>query len=185
MSDSDGDIPSAAAIADGIRDIVISIHKAGNDDDRTVNHVRSGAEKKLGLPSGYLKNSDWKDKSKNLIKEAVVCIIITIGPVRPNWWSHSPAKLMQSSCKADLDDRTDTAATNLHQTPVRRNPPKRRQRQNPSQRRRPKRQPPAHRVRRRGKQRRLRKSLRNGGRLQILTMNQRPPCPIHLWSRPT
>ncbi|KAL1595125.1 hypothetical protein SLS60_009812 [Paraconiothyrium brasiliense] len=71
MSDSETDVPSKAAVSNAIRDIVVSIHNAGNDDDLTVNHVRTGAEQKLGLPAGFLKKDEWKNESKDLIKEAV------------------------------------------------------------------------------------------------------------------
>lgn len=73
MSDSETNEPSNAAVENAIRDVVIAIHKAGNDDELTVNHVRSAAEEKLGLGAGFLKQDEWKNASKTLIKEAVVC----------------------------------------------------------------------------------------------------------------
>lgn len=81
MSDSEVDVPSAASVSKAIRDVVISIHKAGNDDDLTVNHVRTAAEQKLGIPAGFLKNGDWKNESKTLIKEAVVRFFPSNGAV--------------------------------------------------------------------------------------------------------
>lgn len=72
MSDSEADIPSKTAVSNAIRDVVISIHKAGNDDKLTVNHVRTEAERRLGLATGFLKEHEWKNESKTLIKEAVV-----------------------------------------------------------------------------------------------------------------
>jgi hypothetical protein len=74
MSDSETDAPSKAAVSNAIRDVVISVHKAGNDDDLTVNLVRTAAEKKLGVPAGFLKQNEWKNESKTLIKDAVVCL---------------------------------------------------------------------------------------------------------------
>jgi len=45
-----------------------------NDRDQlTVNYARQVAEKKLGLEEGFLKEDDWKAKSKQLILEEVVC----------------------------------------------------------------------------------------------------------------
>ncbi|KAJ4303419.1 hypothetical protein N0V90_002313 [Kalmusia sp. IMI 367209] len=71
MSDSETDVPSAATISRAIRDTVISIHKSGKDEDLTVKRVRARAEQTLGLTNGFLKNDDWKDKSKDLILKAV------------------------------------------------------------------------------------------------------------------
>ncbi|KAF1979657.1 hypothetical protein BU23DRAFT_548858 [Bimuria novae-zelandiae CBS 107.79] len=71
MSDSETDMPSVTAVSDAIRDVVISLYKAGDEDALTVNGVRIGAEQKLGVSAGFLKKADWKDNSKRLIKEAV------------------------------------------------------------------------------------------------------------------
>ncbi|KAF1963621.1 hypothetical protein CC80DRAFT_10362 [Byssothecium circinans] len=72
MSDSEmADIPAEATISRALRDVVISIHKAGNTNDLTVKRVRARAEEELGLPSGFLKSEDWKQKSQTLIHEAV------------------------------------------------------------------------------------------------------------------
>jgi hypothetical protein len=73
MSDSEADIPSEASITRALRDVVISIHTSGNSDDLTVKRVRTRAEEELGLPAGFFKNHDWKQKSHELIHEAVVC----------------------------------------------------------------------------------------------------------------
>jgi hypothetical protein len=43
-------------------------------DGTTVNKVRRMAEEKLGLEDGFLKGSDWKGRSKDIITEEVVCI---------------------------------------------------------------------------------------------------------------
>lgn len=72
MSDSERDRPSDEVIAQKLRDIVISLHKAGNDDELTVKRVRTRAEKDLGLDEGLLKTSAWKDKSAKTIQDAVV-----------------------------------------------------------------------------------------------------------------
>ncbi|KAH9874135.1 hypothetical protein IAQ61_004764 [Plenodomus lingam] len=72
MSDSDQNLPSEAAIATKLRDIVIAIHKSGNTDDLTVKRVRARAEKELGLDDGFFKtNPVWKQKSQEQIVEAV------------------------------------------------------------------------------------------------------------------
>lgn len=73
MSDSERDGPSEAAIASKLRDTVIAIHKSGKDEDLTVKRVRARAEKELGLEEGFFKtNSTWKQKSQELIVDAVV-----------------------------------------------------------------------------------------------------------------
>ncbi|KAK1916248.1 hypothetical protein P3342_004065 [Pyrenophora teres f. teres] len=72
MSDSERDGPSEAVIASKLRDTVIAIHKSGKDDDLTVKRVRARAEKELGLEAGFFKtNSTWKQKSQELIVDAV------------------------------------------------------------------------------------------------------------------
>ncbi|KAF9696746.1 hypothetical protein EKO04_005361 [Ascochyta lentis] len=68
---SDSEQPSEAAIAKKLQDVVISLHKAGNTDDLTVKRVRTRAEEQLGLPAGFLKAADWKQKSQDAIMEAV------------------------------------------------------------------------------------------------------------------
>jgi hypothetical protein len=73
MSDSEtADIPTDTTIVRAIRDVVISIYKSGRTDDLTVRTVRERAEEELGLSGGFLKNEAWKQKSKDVIKEAVV-----------------------------------------------------------------------------------------------------------------
>ncbi|KZM21897.1 uncharacterized protein EKO05_0000398 [Ascochyta rabiei] len=68
---SDSEQRSEAAIAKKLQDVVISLHKAGNTDDLTVKRVRTRAEEQLGLPAGFLKAADWKQKSQDAIMEAV------------------------------------------------------------------------------------------------------------------
>ena len=83
MSDSETvDIPTEATISRALRDVVISIHKSGNTDDLTVKRVRARAEQQLGLPGGFLKSEDWKQKSQSLIHDAVVGWHILAKPYR-------------------------------------------------------------------------------------------------------
>lgn len=66
-------LPPDATISSTLRDTVITIHKSGNTDDLTVKRVRARAEEKLGLPDNFLKESkDWKQRSHDIIHEAVV-----------------------------------------------------------------------------------------------------------------
>ncbi|KAH6644094.1 hypothetical protein C7974DRAFT_419639 [Boeremia exigua] len=68
---SDTEQPSEAAVLEKLKDIVISLHKAGNADELTVKRVRTRAEEALGLPAGLLKSSDWKQRSQDAIIGAV------------------------------------------------------------------------------------------------------------------
>jgi len=73
MSDSEGPLPSEAAISQKLRDVVIAIHKTGKDEDLTVKRIRARAEKELSLSEGFLKkDAVWKQKSQTTINEAVV-----------------------------------------------------------------------------------------------------------------
>jgi hypothetical protein len=73
MSDSEGGMPSEAAISQKLRDVVISIHKTAKPEDLTVKRVRVRAEKELSLPDGFLKKDPvWKQKSQDTILAAVV-----------------------------------------------------------------------------------------------------------------
>ncbi|KAF2640404.1 hypothetical protein P280DRAFT_470072 [Massarina eburnea CBS 473.64] len=72
MSDSETtNLPAESAIVKALRDVVISIHKGGNTDDLTIKRVRARAETELGLPDGFLRRQEWKQKSQSLIHEAV------------------------------------------------------------------------------------------------------------------
>ncbi|KAF3010788.1 hypothetical protein E8E13_007944 [Curvularia kusanoi] len=68
---SDSGQPSEAAVLKQLRDVVISLHRAGNSDDLTVKRVRTRAEEALGLEAGFFNNPEWKQKSKHTIVEAV------------------------------------------------------------------------------------------------------------------
>lgn len=79
MSDSDSSLPpSDETISQALRNVVISLHKAGNTDELTVKRVRTRAETSLGLPEGYFKGDQrWKQKSHDVILDAVVSGAIT------------------------------------------------------------------------------------------------------------
>lgn len=64
--------PSHETIEQTLRDAVFDIFK--NDPDRlTVNKARQHVVDKLGLDSTYFKDTaEWKDRSKDLIKELAV-----------------------------------------------------------------------------------------------------------------
>ena len=76
MSDSDTPLPpSDEAISEALRNVVVSLHKAGNTEDLTVKRVRTRAEASLGLPAGWFKGDQrWKQKSNDVIVDAFVSI---------------------------------------------------------------------------------------------------------------
>lgn len=106
MSDSETATPSATAISDAIRQVVISIHKSGSDDGLTVNAVRTGAEQKLRVSAGFLKQGNWKEKSKKLIKEAVDKYCGDEPAPTP-----SPKKVAKPAVKTKLSSNKDTKPT--------------------------------------------------------------------------
>lgn len=68
-SDLSDAVPGDLAIERALRDVVKSLPV----DEITVNAVRTATEEKLGLDQGFLKEGDWKAKSKQIITDAVVC----------------------------------------------------------------------------------------------------------------
>lgn len=69
--------PSEAVVAEKLCEVVISLYKAGNIDELTVKRVRTRAEEQLGLSAGFLKSIDWKQKSRDIIVEAVVRLLLS------------------------------------------------------------------------------------------------------------
>jgi hypothetical protein len=108
MSDSDTSTrPSDAAISRSLRDVVVSLYKAGNTDELTVKRVRARTEDALGLPTGFLKtDSLWKQKSSDVIKDAVVRVSIPL-----------PLYTSLNQCF-----RTNTAMTMRYQNPPQKRP---------------------------------------------------------------
>ena len=64
--------PSAKEIEDALVDGTVHVF-SGDPDATSVNKVRKHVEEQLSLDEGYLTNEKWKSKSKNIIKEHVVC----------------------------------------------------------------------------------------------------------------
>lgn len=65
-------VPSHKQLATELAKTVREIYAAGERDVLTVNLVRSRTEKKLGLNEGFFKDEEWKNESKQIIKETVV-----------------------------------------------------------------------------------------------------------------
>ncbi len=64
--------PTDKAIAKQLADVVRQIYNSPKRDDLTVNHARQVAETKLKLDDGFLKEGDWKAKSKQIIVDTLV-----------------------------------------------------------------------------------------------------------------
>jgi hypothetical protein len=58
-----------AALKSHVRQILASAER----DTLTVNKVRALVENELELENGYLKGGNWKDRSKEVIKDESVC----------------------------------------------------------------------------------------------------------------
>lgn len=65
--------PKKATIEKELAETVQRIYNGPDRDDLTVNYVRQKVEKKLNLDEGFLKDGDWKAKSKEIIHETLVC----------------------------------------------------------------------------------------------------------------
>jgi len=67
-----------AAIKTALATAVRRIYNGPDRDNLTVNFVREDVEKKLKLEEGFLKDGDWKAKSKQIILETMVSRKTTI-----------------------------------------------------------------------------------------------------------
>jgi hypothetical protein len=66
-------MPRKQAAKELTAELVIAVREIYNSDvPVTVNGVRQRVEEKLDLDEGFFKEADWKDKSKEIIKDAVV-----------------------------------------------------------------------------------------------------------------
>lgn len=67
---------NAPAIERALRQVVLTARKNGTIETLTINIARTAAEQKLGLAAGFLKShSQWKDRSKDVVKAALVRLI--------------------------------------------------------------------------------------------------------------
>lgn len=67
--------PSTKAIKDALVQGTCDVFKL-EPDTTSVNKVRSHVEGKLGLEEGFLSKADWKQQSKEAIKEYVVSLYL-------------------------------------------------------------------------------------------------------------
>jgi hypothetical protein len=67
-------IPSDKAIEAELAQAVRNIYNSSQRDQLSVNLVRQRVEDELDLEDGFFKSSDWKIKSKDIIKNALVCM---------------------------------------------------------------------------------------------------------------
>jgi len=69
-------VPSDKALEKALEDAVLGIFNSAERDQLTVNYVRQVAEKKLGLEDGFFKTDDWKARSKEVARQAVVSALV-------------------------------------------------------------------------------------------------------------
>ena len=63
---------SEKAIEKALSDAVRNVYQSDERGQLSVNYAREVVEEKFGLESGFLKEGNWKAKSKNIILAAVV-----------------------------------------------------------------------------------------------------------------
>lgn len=66
--------PNKQTIEEALKYSTYEVFNA-DPDATSVNKVRQHVELKLSLDEGFLSNGDWKHKSKEIIKEYVVCVM--------------------------------------------------------------------------------------------------------------
>lgn len=67
------------AIAKELVDVVRQMYNGPNREQLSVNYARHVVEEKLKLEDGFLKEGDWKEKSKQIIKGTCVSRIVCCG----------------------------------------------------------------------------------------------------------
>ena len=70
--------PDANILEQELRQVVVRIFESGNLEELTVNGVRNAAQDSLGLRKGFFRAADWKDKSKAIIENEVVTIVLCL-----------------------------------------------------------------------------------------------------------
>ena len=66
--------PNDAQLEHALREAVRSVFETGKMENLTVKRLRNHVETNLGLEPEFFKSNDqWKEKSKNLIQQEVVC----------------------------------------------------------------------------------------------------------------
>jgi hypothetical protein len=83
MSDSEASVslPSSSKIEQTLITVLTRIFKSGNHVDLTVKRIRKFAEEELDLEEDFFKSNDeWNKKSKALIVEEVVRLLVANRP---------------------------------------------------------------------------------------------------------
>lgn len=63
---------SDKAIEKALSDAVRNVYQSDEREQLSVNYARQLVEEKFGLESGFLKEGNWKSKSRDLIRAALV-----------------------------------------------------------------------------------------------------------------
>jgi hypothetical protein len=64
--------PADDAVVKELASVVRDVYNGPESDQLTVNYARQLVEKKLKLGEGFLKEGDWKAKSKQIILDTLV-----------------------------------------------------------------------------------------------------------------
>lgn len=65
--------PSDQVLEHALRHAVQVVYKTGDLEELTVKRMRKAAEGELELQEGFFKEPEWKDRSKAIIENEVVC----------------------------------------------------------------------------------------------------------------
>jgi hypothetical protein len=69
--------PNTTTIERRLRAVTKEIYNSGKEDNLTVRFIRDRVQNDLKLLEGFFLSEEWKTKSKSLIKEYVVCFILS------------------------------------------------------------------------------------------------------------
>ena len=72
-SSSSDAAPSDKVLERSLRHAVQAVYRSGDMEELTVKRIRKAAEEALKLHDGFFKGEDWKDRSKRIIEDEVVC----------------------------------------------------------------------------------------------------------------
>lgn len=73
--------PTDKAIVRELANVVRRVYNSTERDQLTVNYARRTVEEKLDLAEGFLKEGDWKAKSKQVIHDTLVRRSRSLNPV--------------------------------------------------------------------------------------------------------
>ncbi|KAK5662510.1 hypothetical protein OQA88_8422 [Cercophora sp. LCS_1] len=84
-------IPSTKVLQKELTETVHRIYNSDKQDLLTVNYARQAVEEALGLPKGFFKEGDWKERSKSIVHAALEEPVDSEGP-KPTPKAATPKK---------------------------------------------------------------------------------------------